>query len=105
MTKSKYEGLTLLVTTMSDGSRWGVDVAEIALNRATHYAYDFGGDIQRSLSEETLPLFEDNKYSIVDWAVGNMNWEDFKEHYAIQTKDPVNYQEGWISGCKQVKKY
>ena len=57
-----------------DGAVWGVPVSRIAQNRARHYASDFGGDAERSLNEDTLPLFEADPAAIGDWATGNMDW-------------------------------
>lgn len=105
---NKNAPITLLVTTMPDGSKWGVDIAEIARNRAEYYAHEFRltdtddvESIQRSLSEDTLPLFKSSSAEIIDWAENNMNWEDFKEHYLIQNHTETNYQEGWMNGEKE----
>lgn len=83
---------------MSDGSKWDVPVMTIARDRAKHYADEFGGDVEKSLNEDTLPCFEDN-YEIGDWAANNMNWDDVVGD-AIQVSPPteVDYQEGWVNG-------
>ncbi|KKM17268.1 hypothetical protein LCGC14_1677520 [marine sediment metagenome] len=101
------KGFKMLVTTMPDGSKWGVAVAEIARNRAEHYAHEFcindqrsEADVERSLSEDTLPLFEADPDEITDWAENNMNWEDFKEHYLIEGAPATDFQEGWVNGEK-----
>ncbi len=96
----KNAPIHFLVTEMPDGSKWGVEVKEIAENRARHYAHEFDGDVQRSLSEDTLPLFEANRFEIEDWAVNNMNWEDFENTYIIQTATKTDYDEGWFNGKK-----
>lgn len=86
---------------MPDGSKWGVPVEIIARNRAAHYANDFGGDIDLSLSEDTIPLFESNNYEIQDWAVNNMNWSDFDGHQIkLSEAKPPDFQEAWLSGNK-----
>jgi hypothetical protein len=91
---------------MPDGSKWGVDVQEIAWNRAKYYAHEFDRSVKRSLSEDTLPLFKAEPYEIQDWAENNMNWEDFKEHYLIESApSEVNFNEGWITGDKEIKQY
>jgi hypothetical protein len=94
-----------LETTMPDGSIWRVPVEVIARDRATHYAREFGGDIERSLQEDTIPLFETDDYEIEDWAANNMLWEDVQQH-AYRVADPtppeINYQEGWTNGEKRV---
>ena len=88
---------------MPDGSRYAVDVMEIALNRATHYAHEFGGDIQKSLKEDTIPLFEEDDYDIVDWAVNNMNFSELKTARICERPDDeeVDFEEGWVNGKKE----
>ena len=86
---------------VSDGSTWGVPVEMIARDRAANYADEFDGDIERSLSEDTLPLFEDDDYQIQDWAVNNMNWSDFDGHQVKIADAPApDFQEAWIDGDK-----
>lgn len=89
---------------MPDGSRWRIPVEVIARNRATHYAHEFDGDVERSLNEDTGPLFESDDYEIEDWAANNMNWADVQAA-AVRVADPrtqENYQEGWVNGEKRV---
>ena len=91
----------LMTVEMPDGSKWGVPVSMIAINRATHYAHEFDNDVQRSLNEDTLPLFADSKYDIQDWAVNNMNWSDFKGHqYRVSNPPAPDFQEAWMRGSK-----
>lgn len=90
---------------MPDGSKWAVPVSVIANNRADYYAKndeDFKGDFERSLNEDTLPLFED-EYEIHDWAANNMNWEDVSDQaIELDVEDEVDYQEGWVNGEKEI---
>ena len=84
---------------MTDGSKWGVPVEMIAKNRASHYAKDFGGDVERSLAEDTVPLFESDDYAIEDWALNNMNWNDFDGHQVKLVDAPTpDFQTSWIIG-------
>jgi hypothetical protein len=86
---------------MPDGSKWGVPVEMIARNRAEHYASEFGGDVERSLSEDTIPMFEADDYEIQDWAVNNMNWTDFEgKHMKLSDAPEPDFQEAWLSGPK-----
>ena len=86
---------------MPDGSIWGVPVEMIAKKRAEHYASEFGGDVQRSLDEDTLPMFERDEYEIQDWAVNNMNWTDFEGHQVkIKDAPPRDFLQAWMSGEK-----
>ncbi len=78
----------------------------IARNRATHYAKEFDGDVERSLAEDTIPLFESDDYEIKDWAANNMNWSDVKRE-AKKLKDampllPSDFHEAWVNGEKEV---
>lgn len=96
----------VLEVEMPDGSVWGVPVDVIARNRAAHYAGEFDGDIEKSLVEDTLPLFAEDDYEIEDWAVNNMNWTDVAAH-AIRLRDaapmtPDDFQDGWVTGEKSV---
>ena len=92
-----------LIVTMPDGSRWGVPVDLIARDRAKHYAGEFDGDVERSLAEDTVPLFADD-YEIIDWAQNNMNWKDVEAHAGrmAESEPDFDYQEGWVNGDKQL---
>lgn len=89
----------LMTVKMPDGSTWAVPVSMIAMDRAKHYASEFGGDVERSLQEDTLPLFEKDDYAIEDWAKGNMDWSDF-DGYQVKVNEapPIDFQEGWLNG-------
>jgi hypothetical protein len=91
---------------MRDGTVWGVPVMAIARNRAAHYAKEFGGDVERSLAEDTVPLFTDANYEISDWARNNMDWSDV-EKLATKLRDPPpmsasDMQEAWVNGENHV---
>jgi hypothetical protein len=89
-----------MITTMPDGSKWAVPVSVIAESRADHYKSEFEGDLQRSLKEDTEPLFTEDEYEIQDWAANNMNWSDVAEH-ATQVSPPmIDFNEGWANGYK-----
>ena len=94
-----------LIVTMPDGSKWAVPVEIIALSRAKYYAGEYGGDVEKSLAEDTIPLFEDDDYQVHDWAAGNMDWKDV-EHVAVKLEaeaGTIDYQEGWINGEYEVE--
>ena len=87
-----------ILITMPDGSTWQVPAQFVAEHRARHYEDegDFAGEVDFALTDE---------YTLLDWAAGNMNWEDVIEHAVkVRTRDldPVDYQEGWVNGKKQV---
>lgn len=87
--------------TMPDGSKWDVPVIKIAEHRAEHYKSEYSGNLQFSLIEDTIPLFESDEYEIEDWAANNMDWSDVvafaKE---VGSADDGLYQEGWVNGDK-----
>lgn len=92
-----------LRVTMPDGSKWDVPVLFIAQDRAQHYAGEFSGNVEMSLSEDTLPLFEDDDYEIEDWAVNNMNWSDVAgQAKIVKEQSAPDYQEGWLNGHKEI---
>lgn len=91
----------LMTITMQDGSVWGVPVEIIARHRAQAYADEFGGDIERSLAEDTIPLFEIDDYEISSWAEMNMDWSDFDGHLIkITDATPPFYENEWLIGAK-----
>lgn len=90
--KHKYMTMTL-----ENGEVWGVPVEMIARNRATHYAREFDGDIERSMVEDTIPLFNSSDYDIKDWAVNNMNWSDFTGHQVkLRDGNDRDFQSAWM---------
>ena len=94
--------MKMLTIEMPDGSKWGVPMEMIARNRAAHYAHEFDGDVERSMAEDTMPLFESDDYEVEDWAANNMNWSDV-EHLAVCTqKGSVDFDDGWANGDKDV---
>jgi hypothetical protein len=93
----------MLRITMPDQSKWDVPVLLIAQDRAKYYAKEFGGDVEKSLEQDSLPLFNEDEYEIEDWAANNMNWEDVKDQAKIvQEEAEVDYEEGWINGDKEI---
>lgn len=91
----------LMTVTMPSGEIWGVPVGMIARSRATHYASEFGDDVERSLTEDTIPLFESDDYAIQDWAVNNMHWSDFDGHQIKVADSPSpDFQDAWMTGAK-----
>jgi len=93
-----------LIVTMPDGSKWSVPVAIIARHRAEAYAEEYGGDVDRSLAEDTLPLFESDPFEVEDWAANNMNWKDVAPHARqVEAPLPPDYEEGWVNREKEVR--
>ena len=105
MAKSTNPMEWILRVEMQDGP-WDVPVKVIAENRAASYAEKFGNDLQRSLDEDTLPLFRQSSYEIADWAANNMNWVDVKAFAVKVTVPPpfIDYEDGWANGEKEILK-
>ncbi|HIJ85496.1 MAG: hypothetical protein HW380_3466 [Magnetococcales bacterium] len=90
-----------LIVTMPDRSQWSVPVDCIARHRASHFAHRlFDGDVERSLKEDTLPLFQKNPLAIEQWGEEMMDWDDVKEHAKQIVPANCNYYEGWQKGLK-----
>ena len=82
----------------SDGSVWGVPVEMIAMDRAKHYAKEFDGDVDRSLAEDTMPLFDGSDYEIIDWAANEMDFSDFDGHQVkLRDAPQLNLEADWWS--------
>ena len=88
--------------TMPDGSKWDVPVKFVALDRAKYYAKEFDDNSDRSLMEDTMPLFNSDTYQIKDWAANNMDWDDVKENAIMVSSPECDYQEGWVNGEAEV---
>lgn len=87
----------------SDMSVWRVPVSIIAENRAKIYMDEFGNDLQRSLNEDTLPLFESAPFEILDWVSNNMNWRDVEKYAEKISNDiEVDYESEWSNAKKKV---
>jgi hypothetical protein len=90
-----------LTIELPDGSIWGVPVRMIAEDRARHYAQEFDGIFERSLMEDTLPLFAEDGYAIEAWAGNNMDWDDFNGHQVKLKEGPtLDFQQAWLNGPK-----
>ena len=90
------------VVEMPNGEKWSLPVNVIAEHRAKHYAHEFNGDIEKSLKEDTAPLFADDYYEIKDWARNNMNWSDVESIATLMSTSEVDYQDGWICGDVEI---
>lgn len=86
--------------TMPDDSKWDVPAKIIAENRAKYFAKV---DPDTTYAEEFEFTMTD-EYELIDWASGNMDWEDVRNYAQKVEIEPVevDYQEGWINGKKEV---
>lgn len=100
--------MKMLTIEMPDGRKWGVPVEVVARSRAAHYAHEFDGDVERSMTEDTMPLFESDNYEVEDWAANNMNWSDVEaqakklQAKKLQDAPAPDFQEAWVNGEKAV---
>ncbi len=93
----------ILTIELPDGSKRGIPVDVIARDRAAHYAHEFDGDIEKSLTEDTLPMFDEDPFEIEDWAANNMNWSDVSKHAIVVEQAPSpDMQEVWMNGEKEI---
>lgn len=98
-----------LHVTMPDGSVWAIPARVIAEDRARFYATEDtrksrGPEWEKAYNAEVeFALSEDGAYQLLDWAGGDMDWGDVKEH-AVKARNPPepDYQQGWISGTKEI---
>lgn len=91
--------------TMPDGSKWDVPVMVIARDRAEYYADnddEFGGSYERSLKEDTIPLFESDIYEVESWAANNMDWGEVEDYAARMSEPSIDYEDGWANGEKEI---
>lgn len=91
--------MKVLRITMPDGSKWDVPAKLVAANRARFYAEkgdDYEGEFDFAMGDE---------YTLRDWAAGNMDWSDVEAEarkVSERVLEPVDYQEGWVNGDKEV---
>jgi len=89
-----------LRVTMPDGSKWDVPARVIATSRADYYYDQDFGISQENLYYQALS----SDYKLIDWAENNMDWSDVAE-CAVKVEEepePVDYQEGWVNGEKEI---
>lgn len=86
--------------TMPDGSEWDVPAQIVAEDRAKYYekyGEDYADELRYTLG---------NNHELIDWAANNMNWSEVchvaKRH---SEPDPVDFQEGWVNGDKEIVTY
>jgi hypothetical protein len=96
---SEAKKTTYRVTMPGPEITFEIPVEIIARNRAEYYKDEFGGDVERSLEEDTWPLFFENEDEISDWARNQMNYEDVYRHITHRgRRGKPDYQEGWVNG-------
>lgn len=90
-----------LRVTMPDGSLYDIPVQLIADSRDEYYSIQ-----DPDAHEDTVKLCRDSddNYEILDWAGGNMNWEDVEPYSKLAGRTPIenDFQEGWINGDKEI---
>ncbi len=94
-----------IIVEFSDRTAWSIPIEVIAENRAQAYIEEFDGDLQRSLEEDTWPLFESDSDEIFDWARNNMTWADV-EGVAEQVevyKYIANYNYEWTNAPMEIR--
>jgi len=92
-----------LLIEMVDGSLWTVSADFIAQHRAEYFKDEFDGDIERSLSEDTVPLFDYDDWEIVNWARYHMHWEDIEGSAIKLEGSKIDYNNGWRNSHMEVR--
>lgn len=88
---------------MPNGAKYDVPVSVIATDRANYFKSEYNGDFQKSLEEDTIPLFNSDDYEIEDWAANNMNWKEVEKSAVLVFQPPgCDFQEGWVNGEKEI---
>jgi hypothetical protein len=84
--------------TMQDGSQWIVPADIVAKDAATYYSTRDWED-----HDETYTYFVNDDGELLNWAEGNMEWEDVVKHARMVTGPQApNYHEAWINGDKEI---
>lgn len=94
---------------MPDGSKWDVPANIIADDRAKHYAYNDSPVGATEESEEYKSIYAqeyqytlDSSYELKDWAANNMDWRQVVGSAVLVSHAPVDFQEGWVNGEKEI---
>ena len=91
------------IVSMPDGSKWSVPVSLIANNHAIAHSDEFDGDVDRSLREGTIPLFEGDFFEVEKWAENNMAWSEVRDKAKMYKRScNLDYEYGWVNGEKQI---
>lgn len=86
------------VIKFSNGIEYLIPVIEIARDRAKHYAHEYNDNIEKSLAEDTIPLFEENEDEIIDWAKDNMKFADVCKFATVCSREvKPNFEQEWIN--------
>ena len=70
-----------------------IPVEIIAKNRAECYAHEFDGDVERSLNEGTMPLFNGSPYQVYHWFMYSMLWSDVEEHSKVIARPETSIEQ------------
>lgn len=87
--------------TMSDSSKWDVAATVVADNRAEYYADKEGGGLDQYNEEFKYAMENDDE--LIDWATGNMDWDDVRKlAKRVTTAAELDFNAEWINGDKEV---
>lgn len=100
----------VLTFTSDDGAVWGVPAEVVAAHRAKDYADTaadggpgYGSYAETYHAEFRAVLDEEDHSELIDWAEGNMDFNDVREHTVLlEPPKPTNMQEAWTNGDKTV---
>ena len=56
-------------------------------------------------NKDTYIFFINDSFEFLDRCTSNLDWEDVKHiAHIISDPKPVDFQEGWLNGCKSIGK-
>ena len=90
----------MLYVQFSDGTIWGIPARIIADIRAKYYAEN---DSENTEYQAEFDYTMSDDYEIKDWATGNMNWEDVKEHAKQFGGIEVDYDAEWMNAKRWIQ--
>lgn len=102
---SELKSKNIYAVTMENGDVYGVPAEIIADDYAKYYE-STGEDYQENY-DAMMHWFHTDDYDFADWAKGNMNWDDVKDHAVLidSHKKKLDFQEGWVNGEYEYRHY
>lgn len=69
-----------LLITLPNKEKFILPMIVVALNHANHFKNKFGMNLDRSLNDNSLPMFANEPHKAKRWLQDNMIWEDIELH-------------------------
>ena len=79
---------------------WDIPAEVVAKDYAKFYAEE---DDETSYEAElAFALGPEGEYALLNWAAGDMNWEDVKAHAVLVKPLAIDYENEWVNAPKEV---